>query len=44
MERITEKVKNSEYGILIKTISQILSEIISENKSEMKGKETFGII
>jgi hypothetical protein len=39
MERVTGKDKNNNNPNIIKTISNILSEIIKENKSEFKGKE-----
>ena len=42
MEKVTDKEKNRKDPNIIKTISIILSEIISENKSEFKGNETIG--
>jgi hypothetical protein len=42
MEKVTDKDKNIKDPNIIKTISIILSEIINENKAELKGKETTG--
>lgn len=42
MEKVTDKEKNIKDPNIIKTISIILSEIISENKSDFKGNETTG--
>jgi hypothetical protein len=42
MERVTEKSKKEEDNNLTKSITQILTEIISENKAELKGKESLG--
>jgi hypothetical protein len=42
MERVTDKSKKQEDNNLINSISQILTEIISENKSEIISKESLG--
>jgi hypothetical protein len=44
MERVSDKSKKHEDNNLIKIISQILSEIINENKAELKGKESISNI